>query len=426
MIAINARLKDLKPSATLAINQAVKKLQAEGRSIVHLGFGQSPFPVPPLIQAELKAHAGAKAYLPTLGLPTLREAVAHYYEKEFHFDVTAEQVVIGPGSKELIFQLLMLIEGELLLPAPSWVSYGPQARLLNKAYRYLPTRFEEDYQLSPEILEKACIDSQYSQKILILNSPHNPTGCVIKASTLKALADVCRRHHVYVISDEIYAKLQFTPEAHESMQRYYPEGTIITGGLSKLFGAGGYRLGLALLPQALLNDLMPAWTGLISETYSCVSTPIQYAAVKAYGEFDRLHEVIDAMAGVQQTASLYLHQVLVSMGFRCPRPEGSFYLMPDLNAHRKELMGQGIEDANTLAKHLVEQAELASIPASEFGLPPAYLALRLAVVDYDGTLALQHWGEGIRGDTLIQTAAPKLITVAERLCTWMQRLTAAA
>lgn len=420
MLHLNPKIASVKPSATLAINEAIKQVKQGGQNIAHLGFGQAAFPVPrPIVQA-LQTFSHRKEYLPNFGLSELRQAVAQYYQSEFAYRVSAEQVIIGPGSKELIFQLLYLIEGELLLPAPSWVSYAPQADLLGKPYRYLTTNPANNYVLDAQTLEAACQQNPEKSKILILNFPNNPTGSMANCSQLKALADVCKRYKVWVISDEIYAKVQFDHQAHESIQMYYPEGTIVTGGLSKLFAAGGYRLGVACVPEGLLEQLMPAWSALISETFSCVATPIQYAAVCAYGEFDRIRATLEDYVTIQQTASLYLYQQFQQMGFDCPKPAGAFYLMPSLAHYRSALAALNIHSCHDLAQHWIQQAQVATLPGQEFGMQPSELCLRIAAVDFDGATALQQYHNGLSGSALVKAAMPQLHFAAQQLEHWQQ------
>jgi aspartate/methionine/tyrosine aminotransferase len=254
--ALNPLVLSLKESATLAINLKALQMRREGREIFHFGFGQSPFPVPEPIQEALRRNVDKKNYLPTRGLPDLCEAVGAFYRSEFGYDFSGDDVCIGPGSKELIFQTIYLMEGPLLVPAPSWVSYGPQAALRGKEIVPIPTRRANGYRLQAEELDRACHRLGLHQKLLILNNPNNPTGGFYRKEEVEHLAEICRAYQVIVISDEIYAMINFTDRPHCSMAHYYPEGTIVTGGLSKSFAAGGYRLGVMLVPKNLELVLM--------------------------------------------------------------------------------------------------------------------------------------------------------------------------
>jgi aspartate aminotransferase len=232
--SINPLVLNLKESATLSINMMVKRLRSEGQDVCHFGFGQAPFPVAGIIQEALRANAHRNIYLPTEGLPELREAVSQFYKNEFDLVFSPNDVFIGPGSKELIFQTSYLLEGSLLVPAPSWVSYGPRRRFEESvSIRLKPSR-DNSYKLTAIDLDRACHHMGQQQKMLILNNPNNPTGAVYREEELEEIAQICRAYKVIVISDEIYAMIDFTGRKHASLASYYPEGTIVSGGSPNL------------------------------------------------------------------------------------------------------------------------------------------------------------------------------------------------
>ncbi len=386
---LQAPFAGLKESATLKINQLAKQLRAEGKEVCHLGFGESPFPVPePLVQA-LRDAAHEKTYLPGLGLPELRASVARFFTEVFGYAAHPHQVVVGPGSKELIFNLLYLFEGPLLIPSPSWVSYGPQAHLLNKPSHLVATQREQGYRLQADALDATCRELGPGQKLLILNNPSNPTGSVHTAAELEALATVCRQHQVLVIADEIYALVDYSREGFTGLARFYPEGTIVTSGLSKAFSAGGWRLGVALLPEAL-EGVLPAWNALISETFSCVSSPIQYAAVPAFEANEAIRSYVSQCTRIHQAACQHLHQRFLEIGLNAPEPEGGFYLFPDFQPFSDSLARRGITTSAELCQALLEQEQVALLPGEAFFFPAEGLAVRAAAVDYSGAEMLQQ------------------------------------
>ena len=386
---LQAPFAGLKESATLKINQLAKQLRAEGREVCHLGFGESPFPVPEKLVQALRDAAHEKTYLPGLGLPELRAGVARFFTQEFGYDAHPHQVIVGPGSKELIFNLLFLLEGPLLIPSPSWVSYGPQAHLLSKPQHLVPTDRAHGYRLQAEALDAVCQELGSGQKLLILNNPSNPTGSVHSAAELEALAAVCRQHQVLVISDEIYALVDYSASGFVGFSQYYPEGCIVTSGLSKAFSAGGWRLGVALLPDAL-KSVLPAWNALISETFSCVSSPIQYASVVAFEAFDEIRAYVSQCTAVHQAACTHLHQRFLEIGLNCPQPEGGFYLFPDFQPFAASLAERGIRTSQQLCQALLEQEQVALLPGEAFFFPAEGLAVRAAAVDYSGAELLQQ------------------------------------
>ena len=351
--SLNPLVTSVKESATLAINLEARALRAQGRKIAHFGFGQAAFPVPQLLQDALKANANSNMYLPTQGMVELREAVSAYYKTQFGLEFSTDRICIGPGSKELIFQTLYLVEGALLVPAPSWVSYGPQASLRGKKVFPIETSRENSYKLTPDELDLACHSSGQQQKMLILNNPNNPTGAVYSQEEIDALAEICKAYQVIVISDEIYAGIDFTGKPHASMAKPYPEGTIVSGGLSKLFAAGGYRLGVMMFPESL-KTLLTAIKAIISETFSCVSAPIQYAGLAAYGEYDKLKPFVERTRDIYNFSSHYLWERFTAMGLNCPEPMGAFYLFPDFENFRSKLREHGLYTGLALAKKTPE------------------------------------------------------------------------
>jgi aspartate aminotransferase len=168
-VNLNLNVRGLPPSATLAINERSARLRHEGRQVFRLGLGQSPFPVVPALVEELRANAHQKDYLPVRGLRELREAVAEYYRRAQELDRTAQDVLIGPGSKELMFLLQLVYYGDLVIPTPTWVSYQPQAHILGRQVRWLRTHLDSEWRLTPEELEHLCRDDPDRPRLVVLN-----------------------------------------------------------------------------------------------------------------------------------------------------------------------------------------------------------------------------------------------------------------
>ena len=277
---LNLNVRGLRPSATVAINERSNELRRSGREIFKLGLGQSPFPVPPPVVRALRMHAHEKDYLPTRGLPALREAIAAHYRRTQGIDADPEGVLIGPGSKELMFLLQLVHCGELLIPSPSWVSYAPQAWILGRQVQWLPTSAGRGWKIDAAQLDAFCAQLPRRPRILVFNYPSNPTGATYDENELQAIAGIARAYGLLVLADEIYGELHHEAR-HLSFARFYPEGTITSTGLSKWCGAGGWRLGVFLFPRQLawLADAMAA---VATETFTSTSAPIQFAAVQAY------------------------------------------------------------------------------------------------------------------------------------------------
>jgi len=387
-VSLNMNVRGVDQSPTLAINERSWALEDEGWTVYRLGLGQSPFPVPMPVVDELKNHAHEKDYLPVKGLPALRAAVAGFHRRKDDLDVRPEQVLIGPGSKELLFLLQLVYYGELIVPTPCWVTYVPQAAILGKQVRLVPTAFKDRWRMTAEHFERICEkeNDQFRPRILILNYPGNPEGGTYTADELKAIAEVARRYEVILLSDEIYGQLHFRGE-HVSVARYYPEGTIISSGLSKWCGAGGWRLGTFAFPPNL-DWLLESIAAVASETYTSVCAPVQYAAVRAFTGGVRIERYLWHVRRILAALGKECAEVLSGAGIRVHPPEGGFYLFADFTPLAADLAQRGVSGSESLQQLLLEETGVAVLPGSAFGRPEAELTARLAFVDFDGSGAL--------------------------------------
>lgn len=422
--AINLNVRGIQPSATLRINELSNQLRQEGRDIIKLGLGQSPFPVPDRVVKALQAHAHEKDYLPVKGLKALRESIAGYINRGERMRCSWEDVLIGPGSKELLFILQLAYYGDLLIPRPSWVSYAPQARIIGRSVYWLPTHAENNWQLTAEELDIICRDDPSRPRILILNYPSNPTGCTYADDQLLAIANVARRYKLILLSDEIYGEVHFEGK-HKSIARYYPEGTIISTGLSKWAGAGGWRLGTFIFPPEL-RPLQDAMAIIASETYTATSAPIQYAAITAFDGGDDMDEYLTQSRRVLKVVGEYLHRRLSEMGAIVQKPEGAFYLFPNFDNFRDTLARHDIITSQALCQALLENTGVAILPASDFGFVPDHLGARLAFVDFDGAEALRlaggDYADRALGDDFVRQACPRLVLAMDKMEGWLNKL----
>jgi aspartate aminotransferase len=364
------------------MNERVNELWAEGRQVYHLGFGESRFPVHPRIAEALAENAHRKSYLPAQGVAALREQVAAFYETHFHIQATPEQVMIGPGSKALIYALLLILEGDLILPRPAWVSYQTQARLVGKRVEWIATRPEEQHRFSITTLHETRERSRAAwgnPQILLLNSPNNPTGQMLHCGQLEEIARYAREHELILLSDEIYGLTSYEQNTHVSIAREYPEGTVVLGGLSKHLSLGGWRLGVALVPQGEAGKrLIRALRTIATETWSSVTAPVQYAAIIAYSGDPEIEAYIEECTTLHAIRTRYLWRHLDEMGITCAPPEGGFYLFPNFDRWRHPLAARGIHTSDDLAAYLLDRYQLATLPGSAFGAPPEELSLRLS------------------------------------------------
>ncbi len=384
--SLNLNVRGLEQSATLAINERSNTLRREGHRIYKLGLGQSPFPIPPEVVNALRLHAHEDDYLPVTGLPALREAVAEFHRQKDHVQARPEDVLVGPGSKELLFLLQLTFYGELLVPSPAWVSYIPQARIIGRTVNLIPTTFEENWRVSPRRLEAICKADPDRPRILVLNYPGNPEGGSYTAHELEELAAVARRFGVILLSDEIYGQLHHQG-AHVSVARFYPEGTIISSGLSKWCGAGGWRLGTFTFPPDL-NWLMGAMAAVASETYTSVSTPIQYAATRAFQDGIAIERYLSHVRRILSALGQRCAQILQVAGVRVHAPVGAFYLFPDFSPFAERLTQRGITNNDSFCEALLHDTGVAVLPGSAFQRPREELTARIAYVGFDGAKAL--------------------------------------
>jgi aspartate aminotransferase len=414
----------MKPSATLAIQEYCTELARQGRAVYRLGLGQSPFPVPMCVVEALRAHATEKDYLPVRGLPQLRAAVAQYHRFRHGIQSTPEDVIVGPGSKELMFILQVVLQGEFLLPSPSWVSYEPQARILGQKVRRIPTTFEQDFRVLPEQIDEICRSSPDLPRVIILNYPSNPTGCTYDAAQLEALALALRRNGVITLSDEIYGELEFEGK-HTSIARFYEEGCIVASGLSKWCAAGGWRLGTMTFP-ARLRWLLEAMAVVASETFSATSAPIQYAAVRAFQGGTEIDTYLSSARQILGAICGAFHRALVAEGVACRPAKGGFYLFPSFDPLAQRLALRGIRTSPELCTRILDEAGVATLPASEFGMPPDKLFLRVALVNFDGARALTALSaldqdRSIDDEFLYDHCAPTMRAL-EAILAWIRRL----
>ena len=420
-VHLNLNVRGLPQSATLAINEQSARLRQEGRQVFRLGLGQSPFPVPQPVVEALRANAAQKDYLPVRGLRELREAVGAYYRRTQGIERSGEDVLVGPGSKELMFIMQLVYYGDLVIPTPSWVSYVPQAQIIGRQVRWLPTHAQNQWRLTPDELGALCREDEDRPRILILNYPSNPTGGTYRAEELRGLARVARKYRVILLSDEIYGELHYQGR-HVSIARFYPEGTIVSGGLSKWCGAGGWRLGTFVFPPSL-RWLLDAMAAVASETYTSTSAPIQYAAVRAFQGGIEIERYLWQSRRILKVLGHYIMWRLRECGAIVSAPQGAFYLFPDFEPYREALRARGILTSQEFCEHLLEETGVAVLPGSVFGRPRDELSVRIAAVDFDGARALaaaeQIPGSRPLGEAFLRDHCGNTLTAIDRLCAWL-------
>jgi aspartate aminotransferase len=368
MKPLASRVSQLNGEGALAVFSRAKELEKQGRSIIHLELGEPDFhPAAPVVDAVRAAVAeGRDRYVSPRGVPALREAIAGYLKRTRHLDVAAEEVLIAPGCKmALALSMMALIEpgDEILYPDPSFPIYPSFTRGLGG--KAVPFYLEEKNQFQPDIAEIASKITPRS-KALIFNSPNNPTGTVFSEDTLKQIAALAVKHDLWVIADEIYARILFNGE-YKSIYAMsgMKERTIIIDGFSKSFAMTGWRLGYAVAPRAFIDAL----DMLVLNTFTCTAEFSQVAAIEALNDSTN---AVDAMVlEYRKRRDLFVDKLNKIPGFRCQVPDGAFYAWVNI-----EDTGLPAEEVQRL---LLDEAGVAGIAGAAFG-PAGKNYLRFSLV----------------------------------------------
>ena len=403
-------IKNLKPSSTLRMNEISNKLESKGKKIYRFGFGQSPFQVPDDVVNELKNNAHQNKYLSMQGLSELRTAISKYSSNKYSQNYKPENIIVGPGTKELMFLLQLLFDGDILLPAPSWVSYAPQALLSRNRTHWIVTKSENNWFPTGEEIEKVILKDRKKNYLLFLNSPNNPSGQI--CNNLKEISIIAKKYNILILSDEIYSELSFH-ENFQSISQFYPEKTIISTGLSKWCGAGGWRLGHFIIPEGL-KELRDSLKILASETFSSVSAPIQYAAIAAYS--NNHDEYINNSRSILKVVGEYVYNNLKSNKINMNKPQGGFYLMP-------EFLIKKFSTSQDMCNDILEKTGVALLPGSDFGFSKERMIVRLSFTDFNGQEFMDYIKKNNKLDTsLISKFAPKIVEGINKLKLWSESL----
>ncbi|MCB9963600.1 MAG: aminotransferase class I/II-fold pyridoxal phosphate-dependent enzyme [Rhodospirillales bacterium] len=427
MVKLFKTATEFELSPTLHTNELVGKMRSEGKQVLHMGFGQSSFPPPERVVKALQDHAAHNEYLPTAGLPALRQAVAAFYREKMGIDTDQYDILIAPGSKLILYALQMAIEGDLLLPVPSWVSYEPQAKMLQTRVIKVPTRLDDaGYHIDPEVLRTSIRQARaqgYHPAKIILNYPNNPTGLVFTDQNMRDIARICEEEDIFIIADEIYGFISFD-KTYRSISRFAKAHTAISTGLSKHFSLGGWRVGIGFIPKST-EGLFGVLCNIASEMWSCVPAPIQYAVIEAYQTDADIEKHYHDCAAIHGYLNKYIARHLRALGLDAPEPQGAFYNYPNFDPYRSSLKGIGITTSKDLSEYLLSTYGLASLPGVAFGADPEVLTLRLSGCDYSGAAALHAYQNGEElTESFIAAHAPNIQAQVEAFAAFIDELTA--
>ena len=348
-------------------------------------LGQSPFHTPYAMQDALAKSAQHSFYSPAKGIEQLTKEVIRFHQRHFDVTLTSDRLVIGNGTKMIMFMLLSMLDGHYLVPAPAWIGYVPLLDYLGRRYDTLRLRQETNYKVTPQQLDD-WMQKTEKTPIFILNNPHNPTGALYTKTELEALVEVCKKHQAFVISDEIYALVTYQQDQFVSMAKLYPERTFVTNGISKDRSAAGYRLGTCILPSENTQTYKDTYVAFASTLYTNVSTPIQHAAITAYQANAQIEDYMATTRAIHTMVGQYFAKKMKRIpNIDVSMPEGGFYFVIDFNHLKPSLKKHGITDGPGLTKALLEAPyRVALVMGESIACANDDLLARIAFIDYDG------------------------------------------
>ena len=366
--------RNVSPSPTLAIDAKAKALQAAGEDVCGFAAGEPDFDTPEHIkEAAIAAlKAGKTKYAPTPGIPELRKAIVERYAAEYNFTITPEQVIVSPGGKFNCYLGVLATcspGDEVIVPAPYWVSYPEMVKLAGAVPKFVLADDKTGFRLTPAMLEAEITPKT---RLLILNSPSNPTGAVYTREELEAIVDVAVKHNLYILSDEMYEHLVYDgvkPTCVAMLSEEARARTITVAGFSKTYAMTGWRIGTTVAPLPIAKAIAE----LQSQMSSNVTTFGQYGALAALKEKEKTSAALKTMMTAFDRRRRFLHAELNKIpGISCLLAEGAFYLFPNISSF-------GLKDTDFCTR-LLEQEKVAAVPGSSFGAE-GYLRLSYATSD---------------------------------------------
>lgn len=337
-----SRVTTLTPSSTLAITAKAKSMKEDGYDVIGLGAGEPDFNTPLYIIEAAKAAMdnGMTKYTPSGGVLELRKAICAKFYRDNHLSYTPDEIIVTTGAKHALytlFQVLLNPSDEVIVPAPYWVSYPEQIKLAGGNPVIVKAEEENSFKLTPQQLEAAITENT---KAVIVNSPSNPTGMMYNAEELKALGEVCIKHNIFIVSDEIYEKLIYTNDQHVSIAQLsekLKEQTIIINGVSKSHAMTGWRIGYAAGDKRIIK----AMTNLASHS---TSNPTSIAQLAAFAAYESSEDPITEMKQAFKERLDTLYNLIVDIpGVSCEKPKGAFYLFPNVE---KAVRNNGFESVD--------------------------------------------------------------------------------
>lgn len=369
MKAISKIAASVSPSATLAVNALAKKMRAEGKDVIGFGTGEPDFATPDRISyAGIRAICdGQTKYTPAAGIVPLRKAVCKRLKEDYGLEYDETQVVIASGAKHSVYLALAVLVDpgdEVILPAPYWVSYSEMIRLVGGIPVVVTAGEDQNFKITAAQLEAAVTEKT---KAVMINNPSNPTGSIYTKEELQALADVCVKHDLFIIADEIYDKLIYDGASFTSIPTLGEDikaHTILINGVSKTYSMTGWRVGYSVAEKSIAS----AMSSYVSHSTGAPATMAQYAAQEA---LEGPQDEVEAMRKVFEQRRNYLVSRMNAMdGVSCLTPNGAFYVMMNLEQlFGKTIDGEMIETADDFARLFLEKSMVAVVSCTAFGAP---------------------------------------------------------
>jgi len=387
-VQLTERINRIQISPTAAVIAEADRLKLQGVDIADFGPGEPDFPTPEHIkEAAIRAIRENKTkYTPTGGIMALREAICAWHKRELGSNYAAKECVVNIGGKHAIFNVMsVLVQAgdEVIVPAPYWVSYPDIVKYAGGAPVYIQTRPEDGFSVMASAVEKAITSKT---KLLIVDSPSNPTGGVVSPDEYRRILAVCKKHNVWVMGDECYSHFTYEPHKPFSIasEPDSKNNVIVTGSVSKTFAMTGWRIGYTLAPEPLIQALVK----LQSQSTSNPTSIAQYAALEAMT--GSMEAVPVMLAEYAKRRKLIVEGLRAIPGVTCEMPGGAFYAFPNVAAHLANGVGGHAlaKDTSELAKQLLDRARVAVVPGDAFGAP-GYLRLSYAT-------SLERIEEGLR------------------------------
>ena len=383
---LSNRVQKIKPSATLAVSDKAKQLKAQGVKIVSMGSGEPDFDTPVNIQkAAIQAiGAGETRYTAVDGTPQLKKAICEKFKRENGLDYSVNEVMVSSGGKQVFYNLCQTILNngdEVIIPTPYWVSYPDIVLLADATPVFIEAELEQEFKITPEQLESSI---NANTKLLVLNSPSNPTGAVYTKSEIESLGAVLERHpHVNVMSDDIYEHIRWEDDEFVNIAMACPnlkDRTIILNGVSKAYAMTGWRIGYAAGPE----EIIKAMKKIQGQSTSNPSSISQAAALEAIsGDQSFIKMMVEAF---ERRHNFLVDSLNAIDGIECPQSRGAFYSFPRVQGLIDRL---GLKDDVEFSTYCLDKISLALVPGSAFGAP-GYVRLSFATSMDNLKLAIER------------------------------------